>query len=54
MVFAAANRSESAALAEKLVATVLSSSDTEWTNSAVIKAPQGAPLILSQFIPPPG
>lgn len=49
-----ANRDESAALAEKLGAAVVSSSDTEWTNTALIKDPQGAPLVLSQFIPPTG
>ncbi|QRY48405.1 hypothetical protein JVX93_03735 [Mycolicibacterium boenickei] len=54
VVFAVANRDESAALAEKLGATVVSSSDTEWTNTALIKDPQGAPLVLSQFIPPTG
>ena len=54
MVFAVANRDESAALAEKLGAAVVSSSDTEWTNTALIKDPQGAPLVLSQFIPPTG
>ncbi len=41
-------------LAEKLGAAVVSSSDTEWTNTALIKDPQGAPLVLSQFIPPTG
>ncbi|MFV8049414.1 VOC family protein [Mycobacterium sp. 48b] len=54
VVFAVANRDDSVALAEKLGAAVVSSADTEWTNTAVIKDPQGAPLVLSQFIPPTG
>ena len=54
VVFAVANRDESAALAEKLGAAVVSSSDTEWTNTALNKDPQGAPLVLSQFSPPTG
>jgi hypothetical protein len=53
-VFAVANGDESAKLAETLGAAVVSSADTEWTNTALIKDPQGAPLVLSQFIPPPG
>lgn len=49
-----ANGDESAKQAEKLGAAVVSSADTEWTNTAMIKDPQGAPLVLSQFIPPTG
>jgi uncharacterized protein len=31
---------------------VISSDDTEWTKSALIRDPQGAELTLSQFTPP--
>ncbi|MEV0672523.1 VOC family protein [Mycobacterium sp. NPDC050441] len=54
VVFAVANRDEAAGLAEKLGAAVVSSADTEWTNTALIQDPQGARLVLSQFIPPTG
>lgn len=54
VVFAVADRDESAPLAEKLGAAVVSSADTEWTNTALIQDPQGARLVLSQFIPPTG
>jgi predicted enzyme related to lactoylglutathione lyase len=47
-----ASRDESAANAERLGAVVLSSDDTEWTKTAVIRDPQGAELTLSQFTPP--
>lgn len=52
VVFAVANRDTSAALSEKLGAAVVSSSETEWANTALIQDPQGARLVLSQFIPP--
>ncbi len=42
----------SAATAQRLGATVLSSADTEWTRDAVVRDPQGATLTLSQFAPP--
>lgn len=54
VTFAVANRDESAALAEKLGAAVISSSENEWSNDALIQDPQGARLIMSQFIPPTG
>lgn len=54
VVFAVANRDEAAEQAEKLGAAVVSSADTEWTNTALIQDPQGARLVLSQFIPPTG
>ena len=50
--FTVADRDESAATAERLGATVLSSDDTYWTREAVIRDPQGARLTLSQFTPP--
>jgi predicted enzyme related to lactoylglutathione lyase len=52
--FTVANRDESVAAADRLGATVLSSSDDEWTRNARILDPQGALLTVSQFTPPPG
>ncbi len=52
VTFTVASRDESAATAEKLGAVVISSEDTEWTKSALIRDPQGAELTLSQFTPP--
>ncbi|NOP95292.1 MULTISPECIES: VOC family protein [Mycolicibacterium] len=54
VVFAVASRDDSAELAEKLGAAVVSTADTEWTNTALIQDPQGARLVLSQFTPPAG
>jgi uncharacterized protein len=54
VTFAVADRDESAATAERLGATVLSSEDTAWTRTAEIRDPQGAELLLSQFTPPGG
>jgi predicted enzyme related to lactoylglutathione lyase len=51
VTFTVADRDASATTAERLGATVLSSSDTEWTREAVIRDPQGATLTLSQFAP---
>jgi len=51
VMFTVADRDESAATAERLGATVLSSSENEWTREAVIRDPQGATLALSQFAP---
>jgi predicted enzyme related to lactoylglutathione lyase len=50
--FTVVDRDASAATAERLGATVLSSGDTMWTREAVIRDPQGAELTLSQFTPP--
>jgi hypothetical protein len=49
VTFTVALRDESAATAEKLGAVVISSDDTEWTKSVLIRDPQGAELTLSQF-----
>ena len=54
VTFAVADRDDSAATAERLGAVVLSSEDTGWTKTAVIRDPQGAELTLSQFTPPDG
>jgi predicted enzyme related to lactoylglutathione lyase len=50
--FTVASRDESASTAERLGAVVLSSDDTEWTKTVLIRDPQGAELTLSQFTPP--
>jgi uncharacterized protein len=54
VTFTVADRDESASVAEKLGATVISAEDTEWTKTALIRDPQGAELTLSQFTPPQG
>lgn len=48
--FAVADRDESAAQAQRLGATVLSTGDTPWTKTAAIRDPQGAELVLSQYL----
>jgi predicted enzyme related to lactoylglutathione lyase len=52
VTFTVASRDEAAAAAEKLGAVVISSDDTEWTRTALVRDPQGAELTLSQFTPP--
>jgi hypothetical protein len=52
VTFTVASRDESAATAERLGAVVISSEDTDWTKTALIRDPQGAELTLSQFTPP--
>ena len=47
VIFTVADRDESVALAQRLGATVLSSVDTEWTRTAVIRDPQGATLTVT-------
>jgi uncharacterized protein len=54
VTFAFADRDESVAAAERLGASVVSSDDSDWTRSALIRDPQGAELTLSQFTPPGG
>ncbi|MCW2627872.1 VOC family protein [Mycobacterium sp.] len=54
VTFTVASRDESMATAERLGAVVISSDNTEWTNTALIRDPQGAELTLSQFTPPGG
>lgn len=51
VVFTVEDRDDSAARAEQLGATVISSTDTAWTREALIRDPQGAELTLSQFTP---
>jgi predicted enzyme related to lactoylglutathione lyase len=52
VLFTVAERDESVDLAQRLGASVLSTSETPWTRTALIRDPQGATLTLSQFTPP--
>ena len=52
VTFSVASRDDSAATAEKLGAVLISSEDTEWAKTALIRDPQDAELTLSQFTPP--
>lgn len=52
VTFSIADRDESARLAESLGATVLSTREGMWANTARIRDPWGAELTLSQFVPP--
>jgi predicted enzyme related to lactoylglutathione lyase len=54
VTFTVADRDDSAATAERLGATVLSSSENRWTRDAVLRDPQGAEFTVSQFTPPDG
>jgi hypothetical protein len=52
VTFAIADRDATAALAGTLGADVISSQDTQWTRTALIRDPQGAVFTASQFTPP--
>jgi predicted enzyme related to lactoylglutathione lyase len=52
VTFTVADRDAAAASAERLGATILSSSDGTWSRSAMISDPQGAVFSMSQFTPP--
>jgi predicted enzyme related to lactoylglutathione lyase len=54
VTFTVADRDDSAATAERLGATVVSSSDSMWTRDALVRDPQGAEFTVSQFTPPDG
>jgi hypothetical protein len=54
VTFTVADRDDSAAAAERLGATVLDSSDNDWTRDARVRDPQGAEFTVSQFTPPDG
>jgi predicted enzyme related to lactoylglutathione lyase len=54
VTFTVADRDDSVAVAERLGATVLTSSDDLWTKNARLRDPQGAELAVSQFTPPDG
>ena len=50
--FTVADRDGTAATAERLGATVVTTADTEWTHDALIRDPQGGTFTASQFVPP--
>ena len=54
VTFTVANRDDSAAAAERLGASVLSTTDTNWTRDAQLRDPQGAVFTVSQYAPPSG
>jgi predicted enzyme related to lactoylglutathione lyase len=54
VTFTVADRDGSAASAERLGATVVSSASDLWTRNALIRDPQGAEFTVSQFTPPDG
>jgi predicted enzyme related to lactoylglutathione lyase len=51
VTFAIEDRDATAAVAEQLGATVLSTDDTRWTRTALVRDPQGAIFTASQFTP---
>ena len=52
--FTVADRDETASAAERLGATVVTTTDTDWTREALVRDPQGAEFTASQFTPPEG
>jgi predicted enzyme related to lactoylglutathione lyase len=54
VTFTVADRDDSAAAAEQLGGTVLSTTDSDWTRDAQIRDPQGAVFTLSQYSPASG
>ena len=52
VTFTVEDRDRAVAVAERLGATVASSSETPWTRIAVLRDPQGAEFTASQFAPP--
>lgn len=54
VAFTVDDRNETAATAQRLGGTVLSSVDTDWTRDAKIRDPQGGVFTASQFTPPEG
>jgi uncharacterized protein len=54
VIFTVADRDDSAAAAERLGATIVSSSDHQWSRDALVRDPQGAEFTVSQFAPPDG
>jgi uncharacterized protein len=52
VAFTVADRDDTAAAAERLGATVVTATDTEWTHDALIRDPQGGISTASQFVPP--
>jgi predicted enzyme related to lactoylglutathione lyase len=54
VTFTVADRDSSAATAERLGATIVTSADSLWTKTAEVRDPQGAEFTVSQFTPPDG
>jgi predicted enzyme related to lactoylglutathione lyase len=54
VTFTVADRDDSAATAERLGATIVTSSEDLWTRNALLRDPQGAEFTVSQFTPPDG
>jgi predicted enzyme related to lactoylglutathione lyase len=54
VTFTVADRDASAATAERLGATIVTSSDDQWTKNALVRDPQAAEFTISQFTPPDG
>lgn len=54
VAFTVADRDETAAKAVDCGATVISTTDTDWTKEALIRDTQGAEFAASQYIPPAG
>jgi predicted enzyme related to lactoylglutathione lyase len=52
VTFTVADRDASAAMAERLGATVVTTSEDGWTRKARLRDPQGAEFTVSQFTPP--
>lgn len=52
VAFTVADRDDTAAVAERLGATVVTATDTEWTHDALIRDPQGGTFTASEFVPP--
>ena len=52
VAFAVADRDAAAAQAQRLGAEVVSTEDSRWTRTALIRDPQGAVFTASQFTPP--
>jgi predicted enzyme related to lactoylglutathione lyase len=54
VTFTVADRDDSAATAERLGGTIVTSADDLWTKNALVRDPQGAQFTISQFTPPDG
>jgi predicted enzyme related to lactoylglutathione lyase len=52
VTFTVADRDDAAAKAERLGATVLGTEDSQWTRKVLLRDPQGAEFMASQFTPP--
>jgi predicted enzyme related to lactoylglutathione lyase len=51
VVFTVADRDASASLVDSLRGVVVSTAEDDWVRTAVVRDPQGAELVLSQFAP---